>query len=147
MVNVGLEVTLPNNQKATMHYLKNKRFSFIIDACEKRPHPKIMLATWPPGGDAITIIREKFADRYVLAVKVSGSEIYLVLHQVVNKADLVKRLVEGCDNFEQLSHLVYLVVYNNASYYPWMGSGKILLEAVEQNLSPNIQSLMSTKMR
>jgi len=106
-----------------------------------------MLATWPPGGDAITIIREKFADRYVLAVKINGSEIYLVLHQIVNKADLVKRLVEGCGNFEQLSHLVYLVVYNNASYYPWMGSGKILLEAVEQNLSPNIQSLMSTKMR
>jgi len=143
--NVSREVKLPNGKIAPLQNLKHRQHASIVDVCERRPPPKTLIASWPPGALSLKPSRKHLKDRYFLTVTVNGVTVHLILHQLFNSINLTKISIENCGDFEQLKSLIYLIVYDGTASYPMFEPGKTILGAVENNMSPNIYAMMKSR--
>jgi hypothetical protein len=127
--------TLRNGLKARLQRLDQPRLAKVAKACET----PVQL---PMGHVKAKGIWQDLSHHYVLQVRIQNKSIYFVFFR---KTELTYRttLKRAKRNLNSLLEQTYLVVHKGVAYPFFHPSGKILENAIEMGLPPNIAAVLT----
>jgi hypothetical protein len=129
---MGLHFRLPHGLPASLYRLDNRKVLAAATTCEK---------AWFP----LQIERRNWPDQYVTAIRVNSETVYLVYsyYYLLHLRITIKELVSITKkNLLRAFEAAAVLVYNDEAIPPLSPKGKILIRAIENNLSPHVCTLL-----